>query len=128
MSVLSKYAEDKLLDHLLGSSEFTMPANLYVGLFLTDPLDTGTGTEIVGNGYTRLEATFSSSSNGIATNTNELEFQADGGDWGHIGYIGIFDASTAGNLILFGKSHPERTIQDGDYFTFEIGKLGVRLN
>lgn len=43
----SDYLENKLLDHQLGKTSYTMPT-VYVGLFTAAPSDSGGGTEVSG--------------------------------------------------------------------------------
>ena len=37
MAAISTYLGNKLLDHSLGSTSFTMPANVYVALYTATP-------------------------------------------------------------------------------------------
>ena len=49
MSALSDFAENKLLDHVLGTTSFTAPAKVYVGLHTSSPNESASaGTEIGG--------------------------------------------------------------------------------
>lgn len=128
MSAASDYLELKLLDHALGTTAYTKPSNVYVGLFTSDPTDAGTGTEVSGNGYARKEATFAAASGGSASTNATITFDAaDGGNWGTITHIGIFDASTSGNLLFHGAVTTSKTIEDGDTFQISSGNLTISL-
>ena len=132
MSAASNYLEVEVLDHVLGkgSRNFVSPASLRVALFTTMPTDAGGGTEVSGNDYGRQEATFAAASSpgGTATTTGDLTFgPAIGGDFGTIQGIGIFDATTSGNLLIFTTLASPKTVSDGDTFVISAGNLTVSL-
>ena len=127
MSDLSDYLENKLLDHVLRNSAYTPPAAVYVGLYTVAPTDAAGGTEVSGSGYAREVVTFgSAASGGTIANTAAVAFTAAGGDFGDIVAIGVFDAASAGNLLLW-KAVPATTINDGDTANFPIGDIDVTL-
>ena len=121
----SNYLELKMLDHALGTSAFTMPSNVYVALFTSDPTDAGSGTEVSGNGYARQSATFSSASGGSTSNSSAIEFTASGGAFGTCTHFGIFDALTSGNLLYHGALTASKTIADTD--TLKISATGLTV-
>ena len=128
----TNYLENEVLDHVLGQGtrDFTSPANLYVGLFtaVTDG-EAGTVTEVSGNGYARTAVSFDAASNGSASNTSDVTFPAaSGGAWGTITHIGIYDASTAGNLTFYGSLSASKTISEADIFQITAGSLTVSLD
>ena len=133
MSAATNYLEIEVLDHVLGkgSRNFTSPASLRVALFTAMPTDAGGGTEVsVGNGYGRQEATFNAASSGAgtATTSGDLTFgPASGADFGTILGIGIFDATTSGNLLIFTTLAANKTVSDGDTFVISAGNLTVSL-
>jgi len=126
MSAMSDYLEDAFLDHFLGTSSTSSPTNVYVALHTADPTDAGTGTEASGNGYARQTIAFSASSSGTASNSSAVEFPAaSGGDFGTITHIGLWDASTGGNLLFHSALTTSKTIADGDIF--KIAASGVDI-
>lgn len=127
MSALSNYAENELLDHLLGTGAFTSPSTVYLALFTSDPTDAGSGTEVSGSGYARQACAFGAASGGTASNTAEETFTASGGNFGTITHVGIFDAATSGNLLLHGALATSRTVNDGESLVFAIGSIDVTL-
>jgi hypothetical protein len=127
MSALSNYLENELLDHALGTGAFTAPTNVYVALFTTDPTDAGSGTEVSGAGYTRQLVTFGSASGGTASNSSEETFTASGGNFGTVTHIGIYDASSGGNLLFHGALTASRTINDGESLVFSVGAIDITL-
>jgi hypothetical protein len=126
MSAMSDYLENAFLDHFLGTSSTASPATIYVGLHTADPTDAGTGTEVSGNGYARQSISFGASSGGTASNDAAVEFPAaSGGNWGTITHIGIWDASSAGNLLFHAALTASKTINEGDIF--KIATSGVDI-
>ena len=125
MAALSDYAENELLDHLLGTGVFTAPSAVYLALYTAAPSDSGGGTEVAGNGYSRQAVAFAAASGGSASNTSAESFTASGGNWGEITHWGIFDASTSGNLLLHGALTSSRTINDGDTLDFAAGDITI---
>ena len=59
---LSDYLENKLIDHFLGTTSYTMPTPVYVALYTVTPSDAGGGTEATGGSYARQTAAFAASS------------------------------------------------------------------
>lgn len=126
MSAMSDYLEDAFLDHFLGTSSTSSPTNVYVALHTADPTDAGTGTEVSGNGYARQTISFDASSSGTASNSSAIEFPAaSGGDFGTITHIGLWDASTGGNLLFHSALTTSKTIADGDIF--KIAASGIDI-
>jgi hypothetical protein len=95
-------------------------------LFTSDPTDTGAaGTEVSGNGYTRKVAAFTVTGD-TASNSASIEFPAaSGGNWGTVGWIGIMDASSGGNMIIHSALTTAKAINDGDVFRIPTGDLDV---
>jgi len=59
MGSLSNYSENELLDHLLGTGEYTPPATVYLGYSTADPTDDGSGLAEPSSGnYSRKAVTF----------------------------------------------------------------------
>mgnify|MGYP003132122374 CR=1 FL=1 len=125
MSALSDYAENKLLDHVLGTTSFTAPSAVYVGLSTGSFGDDNSGTELTGNNYSRVAVTFDAASSGATDNAGAIEFAAATGNWGSVGFYGIFDASSAGNLLIHGALASAKTIQSGDILKINAGDLDI---
>ncbi len=126
---LTNAFETSTLQYLLTTDSVTRPTAWYVGLFTSDPTDTGTaGTEVSGNGYARVAATFTVTGN-TASNSAGVEFAAaTGGNWGTVGWIGIMDASSGGNMIVHSALTASKVIADGDVFRIPTGDLDVTLD
>jgi hypothetical protein len=130
MSAASDYLENKVLDHFLGTASTSAPATVYLALFTTDPTDAGSGTEVStsGTAYARQSIAFSSASSGTTSNSADVEFsQATGSGFGTVTHFGIFDASTAGNLLFHGALTASKTIDAGDVFKIASGNLSITV-
>lgn len=130
MTALSNFAELKVLDLLFRNTAYTAP-NAYLGLFTSAPNDAGGGTEVSGNNYARVQIDTkmaAASSGSISSNANITFPAASGGDFGTITHIGIFDASTSGNLLAHGALTASKTISDGDTFQINSGSLTITID
>ena len=126
---LTNAFETSTLSYLLTTGTVTRPTAWYIGLFTSDPTDTGiAGTEVSGFAYARTVATFSVTGN-TASNTAGIEFPAaSGGTWGTVGWIGIMDAVSGGNMIIHSALTASKVIADGDVFRIPTGDLDVTLD
>ena len=129
MAALSDFSEKLLLDWMMTTGSATRPTAWYVALYTAAPSDSGGGTEVSGNGYSRQAVTFAAASTpgGTTSNTGAVTFTAAGGSWGTITHIGIFNASTSGNLLWHGSMTASKTIADGETLEFAIGNIDLTL-
>tara|TARA_R100001510_G_scaffold55102_1_gene58567 strand:+ start:1268 stop:1663 length:396 start_codon:yes stop_codon:yes gene_type:complete len=130
MAGFSDYLEDKVLDHVFGGSAYTAPSTLYVALFTAAPSDTGGGTECSGGSYARKSMpamTVSGTSPTTATNGAAVEFATATGAWGTVTHVGIYDASSSGNLLCWAALTTPKAVTSGDVFRFNAGELDVTL-
>jgi hypothetical protein len=125
MSALSDYAENELLDHLLGTGAYTMPTTVYVGLSTGSFGDDNSGTELTGNNYSRQSISFGAAASGTASNDAAVEFSAATGSWGVVSHFGLFDAASAGNLLIHGALTASKTIETGDILKIAIGDMDI---
>jgi hypothetical protein len=127
MSEISNYLENALINVTLRATSYTAPATVYVSLWTSDPTDAGSGTEVSGGSYARTAVTFAAPSNGVTTNSADVTFPTATGTWGVVGWIGINDASTSGNLLYHTPLDTSKTIASGDVFKISTGNLSVTL-
>ncbi len=127
MAEMSTYLENALINATLRNTSYTSPATVYVGLYTSDPTDANTGTEVSGGSYTRTAVTMGSPTDGVSTNSAAVEFPQASGSWGTVGWIGILDASSSGNLLYHTALDVSKTISSGDIFKIAIGSLSVTL-
>jgi hypothetical protein len=128
MAEMSNYLENALINVTLRATSYTAPTTVYVALYTSDPTDADTGTEVSGTSYARQSVTFGAPSNGATTNSAAVEFPQAGGSWGTVSYIGLRDASTAGNLLYHTALDAAKTIETGDVFRIASGSLSVTLS
>jgi len=130
MSAMSDYLENKLTDHIFRGQSFSAPANVYFALFTAAPSDSGGGTEVSGGSYARVtmatslanwagtqsagSTTASSGTGGASSNNGAITFPTPSANWGTITHFGIFDASSAGNLLFHGALTASKTVNNGD--------------
>jgi hypothetical protein len=123
----TNFLETEILDHVFAGAAYTAPGTKYIGLFTAAPGETGGGTEVSGNGYTRKTMAFATS--GATTSNNAaVEFPTATGSWGTITHVGIFDAATSGNLMVYATLTASKAVASGDVFRVPSGDLDITLN
>jgi hypothetical protein len=133
MAALSDYLENALINHLFRNTDYARPANIYVALYTAAPSDSGGGTEVSGGSYARqaiatgASSGWTAASGGATENSATLTFPTATASWGTITHIGLFDASSGGNLLFHGALTASKTIGSGDIFRFNAGDLDVSL-
>lgn len=125
----SNYLETKVLDHVFGGTAYTAPSTLYVALFTADPTDANSGTEVttVGTAYARQTVTFTTSG-ATTSNDSAVEYATATSNYGTVSHIGIYDASTGGNLLAHASLTSSKTIETGDVFRIPAGDLDITLD
>jgi hypothetical protein len=121
MSQMSNYLEVELRKHIFRTGSFAKPSALYVSLHTADPTDAASGAEVSGGSYARvqrdpLDANWSAASatDGITKNVSAITFPAPTANWGVVTHFGIWDASSAGNMLAYGALTTPKTINNGD--------------
>lgn len=137
MSAASNYTENKVLDHVLGTTAWSpAPSTVYLGLFTNTSsnaatnLEAGTLTDEVstsGSAYGRQSIAFGSASGGSASNSGTVTFSAATSNWGTITHVAIMDAQTGGNVLFWGAVTTSKTIESGDTFQVSSGNLSISL-
>jgi hypothetical protein len=129
MAEMSNYLENALLNATLNATTYTAPATVYVSLWTSDPTDAGSGTEVSGGSYARTAVSFATASgtSGNVLNDADVTFPTATASWGTVGWIGINDAATSGNLLYHTALDTSKTIDSGDIFKISTGNLSVTL-
>lgn len=129
MAALSDHAENLLLNFLMTTGTATRPTSWYVALFSSAPNDAGGGTEISGNGYSRQSVSWDTASGtgGTTANSGAVSFTASGSGFGTVTHIGIFDASSSGNLLWHGAMDASKTVASGDVLQFAAGAIDLTI-
>ena len=84
MAEFSNYLENALINAVLRNTTYTSPATVYVSLYITDPTDADSGTEVSGGSYARVAVTFGAPSNGVSTNSADVTFPTCTVSWGTV--------------------------------------------
>lgn len=129
--------EQAILNHVFTDPAWTPAATLYIGLSSTTPTEAaGNFTEPSTGSYARVSTAAAdwSAATGTApatkTNTAVKTFPTATADWSsgaNMTHFGIFDASTAGNLILWGVLGTAKPVLNGDTASFPASSLVVKL-
>jgi hypothetical protein len=127
MAEMSNFLENALINATLRATTYTSVATVYVSLWTSDPTDAGSGTEVSGGSYARTAVTFGAPSNGVTTNSADVTFPTATASWGTVGWIGINDAASSGNLLYHSPLDTAKTIDTGDIFKISTGNLSVTL-
>ena len=129
MAALSDHAENLLLNFLMTTGTATRPTSWYVALFTSAPNDAGGGTEVSGNGYSRQSVSWDTASGtgGTTANSGAVSFTASGSGFGTVTHIGIFDASSSGNLLCHGAMDTSKTVASGDVLQFAAGAIDLTI-
>ena len=121
--MLSTYARDAVLDHVLGTSAWTSPASVWVKLHVGDPSSDGTANSA--SNAVRKQLTAGASSAGSAANSGTISWSADETNDEAVSHISLWDAATGGNcLFVDGLSAPVLTAA-GFAFSFPTGNLTI---
>lgn len=100
IAVKSTYLKNKVIKHVLAEASFTMPTNVYLALYTTDPTVADTGTEVTGGSYARQQLAFATAVDGVKTSNTSETFSSMPACT--VTHWGIRDASSGGNLLYFG--------------------------
>ncbi len=124
---MSNFLENALINATLRNTTYTSVATVYVSLWTSDPTDAGSGTEVSGGSYARTAVTFGAPSNGASLNSADVTFPTATASWATVGWIGINDAATSGNLLYHTALDTAKAIDSGDIFKISTGNLSVTL-
>jgi len=144
MAALSDYLENQLVDHIFRTASLSKPTNTYIALLTAAADDTGGGTEVTGGSYARVsvlsaDASWngthgtttgaSSGTDGTIDNAIIVTFPAPTANWGLITHFAIYDASSAGNLIIHAALTTPKTVNNGDAApSFAVGALTFQID
>ncbi len=136
MAGLSDFGENLVLTWLFTASAATRPTAWHAALHLnsTPPTESSPSTGEVGAGvgYARQSIgalTVSGTNPTQAANSGALTFGPNTTtNWGTLGYVSIWDASSAGNCLAFGALSATVTINIGDSLQIAASGLVVTLD
>ncbi len=131
MSRASNYLEEAILNYFFRNQAVAQPTTLYLALYINDPTDADTGTEVSGGGYSRKQVTFGTpvqtGGKAIISNNSKIEFDIATTNWGNISHWGIRTAASGGSLLCSGSFSRVENVQSGNRLTIEIGNLQISM-
>lgn len=140
MSQFSDYTESNIIQTTLRGQAFPVPSDVYVALFTADPTDAdATANEVNPAGWTTyarqdaagggaIDTGWTAPSDGVSSNAQVVTFPANNsGGSITITHIGLYDASTGGNLLYHAPLVASKTLLDGDVLSFAIGAITVTV-
>lgn len=121
--------ETHVLNYVFTATSVTRPTAWYLALFTSNPDEDASGTEVStsGTAYARQSATFTVSGN-TASNSAAIEYPTATASFGTVTHVGVFDASTGGNLIAYSALDTSKAISTGDVFRVPSGDLDITLD
>jgi len=135
MPGLSDYAEAACLNALLRGIAPSVPnvSALRLALFTADPTDAGLATEVTGSWYARQptqswSAPAPAGASQACTNQSAVTFNSVSGAAVTITHVGVYDASTGGNMLFYNAMPSPKTLQIGDVLSFAVGSLVASLD
>ncbi len=139
-SGMSQYLENAVLNWFRGTTFPAVPAHTFLALFTVAPIngvDSGATEVTIGaNGYVRLSVTPGTTTlvapSGAApataaTGANQVFASPSGAGWGTIAGWALYDAATAGNMLVYGAFTPV-PVASGDTVEFLTGGLTVTVS
>lgn len=133
MGTLSDFSKNTLLDLAFGAVAYSRPGTAYGSLHTATLTSAGSGTEVSGNAYARRAITNNSTNFPAASGLSKAlavaqNFTPPSGSWGTITDGGLWDSSTAGNLLICDVLTAPKTPASGDAVSFEIGDIAISLS
>lgn len=124
-SALANYAEDELLDHIMGTGAWTMPAALWLQLHTGAPGEDGTANVAAFTTRTQIDSAFGTAASARAI-ANDAAIQITGFTVSEtITHYSVHDASTAGNALFYGDLTTARSVGTGVTLTIAVGELDL---
>jgi len=115
----SDYLKPLIVNHMLGASAYTMPSSVYLAV-----IDDG-GSEFAGGGYARSETAFDAAASKEIANADEEDYGTASGDLGTTEEWRLYDASSSGNVLVFGEWDSPAEVLNGDGYKVVDGGLTI---
>jgi hypothetical protein len=136
-SGFSQYLENACLNWFRGTTFPAVPANLYIALFTTAPVNgvDSSAVEVSGGSYARKSFVPNTSNFGAPSGAapassvlgaNQV-FVTPTGSWGTVVGWAMYDASSAGNMIAYG-TFSGVAVGTGDTVEFLSGNLTLSVS
>ncbi len=134
MGQLSNYTEKKVLDHILKTTSYSPPGTIYLGLSTTAPSPVTAGspnwnwTDPTYTGYARVSIPFGAAASKQIAQNALVSFAACTGGTSTVGYWGLWDQLTGGNLLAYGALSAPQTIITGNTPSIASGQVYVDMS
>ena len=127
MGQLTNYTEKKILDHILKTASYSPPATVYLGLSTADPTATAVGTPLPPIPATpaRLMAIARRPAARAIVQTGAVNFDPCTVGSSTVGWWGLWDNSTGGNLLAYGALSVSKNIVVGNTPSVASGQVSV---
>jgi len=125
MAEFTDYFENAIIETMRATG--ITAAAAYVALFTTATTDAGGGTEVSGGSYARELAGLSAASGGASSNAADITFTTATANWGTVTHVALYDAITAGNMLMHSILDASKTVNSGDTFKINAGDLDVTV-
>ena len=122
MTAASNYAELKILDHMLGTTAWTMPTGVYMKLHIGAAGEDGTANAATET--TRKAVTFNSAASGATANDAAITWTSVSTTETYSDFS-LWDDPTAGNCLINGALGSSVAVTAGDTFEIAIGDLDI---
>ena len=123
----TNYLADKLVNVTVRNIGYTAPEKVYLALFKTNPTKASVGIEVNGASYTRPNVTFAEPVDGVSQNPAQITYAVATTNWGDVGWVGIMDSKTDGNLLYFTALENSKNILTGDQLKFKPNEIQLQL-
>ena len=142
MTASSNYLELATLKHILqnastnGAAYDTASLDVFVSLHTGSPGEANDGANEIptsGYNYARVQVTFgnvatAANTTSASSNATVTFGQASQNYPADVTHIGLYDASTSGNLLFYGALATSKTVTSGDVFQINSGLLTITLD
>ena len=126
MAGLTNYAEDALLNHVIGGTALAQPSGSHVKLHTGDPGEDATA--LASSETSRISASFGTPSSGVVENDAQVSWPSLSlGADETIAGLSVWDAATGGNPLFKGTVSGQ-LFQNGDRLDIDIGDLDLSLS
>lgn len=129
MSDMTNYLQGKLVNAIFNGVTFQGTGNYYAALFTSDPTKKGNqDDEVTDNSYERQSITFSSTQDGITTNSVEITFSPAEVGYGTVTHIGVLDSPTGGNILFYKRFGVAIDVGEDKGVRIIEGNLSIELD
>lgn len=129
-TAFTDFWENELIDHLFRARSYTPGTVRAIALFTAAPGEAGGGTEVSGGAYARVDhaasfsnwegtgaevtAVDSAGTGGHTANNGTVTFPTPTANWGLVTHTAILDATSGGNMLIYGALTASKNINNGD--------------